>query len=104
MTEPSGAFSHGEHVVAEPLDVPGLIGTEGSEVFAFDRVAFGDQLANGAREIDDVLDGHGVRQEVVVLQLLFLLVGVNLQEQSFAAEKQPLCEPGDTPRPCWCSP
>ena len=43
------------------LDVAGLIGTEGSEVFAFDRVAFGDQLAHGAREIDDVLDGYGVR-------------------------------------------
>ena len=62
------------------LDVPGLIGTQSGQVFAFDRVAFGDQLAHGAREIDDVLDCHGVRQEVVVLQPFLLLVGVNLQE------------------------
>src|SRR5438067_9310297 len=69
------------NIVAEPLDVPGLIGTEGSAVFAFDRVALGHQLAYGASQVDDVLDGYGVRQQVVVLQPLLLLVRVNLQEQ-----------------------
>ncbi len=63
-----------------------LIRTQSGEVFAFDRVAFGDQLAHGAPEIDDVLDGHSVGQEVVVLEPLFLLVWMNLQEKPLPAE------------------
>jgi hypothetical protein len=54
------------------------------------RVPLGQQAAHRPREIDEVLDGNSVGQQVVVLQPLLLLVRMNFQQQAFATKEEPL--------------
>jgi hypothetical protein len=87
-----GRHRHIEHVVAEPVDVLGLVGTQGCDSLRADRVTetVGRDTIQRARHADRRVEDEQIGDEVVVFDHLALLVAGRRSHEPATPEPRPL--------------